>query len=817
MENQKPYIYKPTFGFLINQIGDRYHKLIFRAANELCRQYQIRLLWFIGKPFHSPYRDDAEHNAIFSLVGLKNVDGIMILSGALKTFIQKQELQDFLAPYRFMPLVSIAYQLPEIPSITVDQKSGIQEAMVHLIEHHHFTRIAFIGGPEDHWEAQQRYQAYKETLRTFKIPFDQSLVYTGDFVTESGRQAVRSFLDRRKVKPEAIIAANDAMALGALQEIKEHGLAVPEDISLIGFDDIDEAKASEPALTTIYQPIYEIVKNSLDTLIGLYERKKSVKQTLVLPTRLIVRQSCGCLSRYTEDGMLDQTEPVSVEKFLTEAPQFIKDELVKETLREPSILPGHVDRMVEWSRLIIQPINPALDLEGPQEDFFRIVGHLMIKAQNEGIDIRLWQSLFISLKNRFSHMDIDERKHRKLDFLCQKVLEMISDSYLARQRRQQMEMEYRSLQIQETSQALITTFELDKLMTIIENELPGMGIENCAIGLYEGKAKKENDFHWSIPPKTRLALVMNNFKRSKLNPKNSLIDTKDLVYNGKLFDEGSGSRILMPLFCMDEQYGYILFNAGARLDVDYENLRRQISSALRTIYLFQARQNAELELRDSLVRIQESEEKFREMALFLPTAIIETNQDLAISFINNAGYSALGYQETDDLVGQNLLTLVHPKSREKLLIYSESILKKESTPIDEINFVQKNGGQVFFLSKAVPYFKGRSLVGIRWSFMNIKPLLSNLTFPNTLMLQKHKFGPRAQEVLQMTLKGYRTKEISTKLFIAESTVKDYISDIYNEFGVSNRNELFAALKTYQINHFGYESFLHYILSEYVKE
>jgi DNA-binding LacI/PurR family transcriptional regulator len=181
-----------------------------------------------------------------------------------------------------------------IPAVLSDSLNGMRQVVEHLVTEHHRRRVAFICGPAGQFEAEQRYQAYVETLQVHGIPLDPQLVVPGDFSIESGRAAVATLLDERHAKFDAIAAANDRMAFGALDALQEHSLQVPTDVALVGFDDVLEAQVLGVPLTTVRQPFYASGQQAVSTIVNLL-RGETVPKQVVMPTELVTRWSCGCL------------------------------------------------------------------------------------------------------------------------------------------------------------------------------------------------------------------------------------------------------------------------------------------------------------------------------------------------------------------------------------------------------------------------------------------------------------------------------------------------------------------------------------------
>lgn len=178
-------------------------------------------------------------------------------------------------------------------TVLVDNFNGSSVMTEHLAKDHGYRKIAFITGPENSDDSTERLKGYLHSLKSNGIPFDKSMIFTGDFTMESGKKAFEKLI---KLGAEAVFAANDEMALGVIEEMKKHGLIPGKDMAVVGFDDAMWSRFIQPALTTVHQPMYSIGKLSartvLDRLSAPEPPEKPVKITL--RTKLMIRNSCGC-------------------------------------------------------------------------------------------------------------------------------------------------------------------------------------------------------------------------------------------------------------------------------------------------------------------------------------------------------------------------------------------------------------------------------------------------------------------------------------------------------------------------------------------
>lgn len=191
-----------------------------------------------------------------------------------------------------IPCVSSDIIHPNIHSVTTENIEGVREGMRYLINLGH-RKIAHIAGAQRHMAAQERFEAYKTSLKEANIEYDPLLVAEGGkYDYASGYDAMKGILETGKQKPTAVFAACDAMAYGAMAAVREHNLRVPEDISFLGFDDIDIAAYFTPSLTTIKQDKNEIGKRTAEVMLSLLKGEKVISRDIRIPTRLIKRSSC---------------------------------------------------------------------------------------------------------------------------------------------------------------------------------------------------------------------------------------------------------------------------------------------------------------------------------------------------------------------------------------------------------------------------------------------------------------------------------------------------------------------------------------------
>ena len=216
-------------------------------------------------------------------------DGMVVLARTVAT-----EQLEKLA--RRVPVVLLAG--PRDPArldhVSVANAQGSAAVTEHLVRVHGHEEVAFLGGPDDSPDAAARFEGHRWALGAAGLPVPERPAAGADFTESGGAHAVDALLDERDTPPQAIVCANDQMAVGAIGALVKAGFAVPDDVAVTGFDDIQIAKHVTPALTTVHQPMRRLGACAVELLLRRIEDPDAEPDAVVLATSLVVRASCGC-------------------------------------------------------------------------------------------------------------------------------------------------------------------------------------------------------------------------------------------------------------------------------------------------------------------------------------------------------------------------------------------------------------------------------------------------------------------------------------------------------------------------------------------
>lgn len=274
-----------TFGVIVPDLGNPFYPAFLSGAASVAQRNHVLLITCDTQERYSLGK------AHFEMLITKKVDGMLIAPWGLdpdEEDILKGELFDFPIPLVFVDRPNIAGY-----SVLLDAHNAGLIATRHLINHGH-ARIAMITGPLEVPTLQQVYQGYCSALEAGGLMLDEHIVIQAkEFTYAEGYRCVQHLIQER-ILPSAIFAAGDMYAVGAMKALREHNLRVPQDVAIVGYNNIDVADYTQPALTSVSTPIEELGRQSAELLLRLINNHPIVDKKIVLPSELIIRESCGC-------------------------------------------------------------------------------------------------------------------------------------------------------------------------------------------------------------------------------------------------------------------------------------------------------------------------------------------------------------------------------------------------------------------------------------------------------------------------------------------------------------------------------------------
>lgn len=266
---------------IVPEIGNPFFTDILKGIESVAEKNDFNIL------LTDSHADRRIENRCYEMLSQKLVDGIITFSIG----IPKDDLRQLAAQYPIV--IGIRYFSDNsVPNVTIDNLKAVKDITSYMLNLGH-KRICYLAGPANIPIYQDRILGYMEALKEREIPVDHDLIVNCTPDVQGGYDAISSMLHDADRKFSAIVASGDIMAIGAIRALKDHGLKVPDDMAISGFDDIPFAALVSPSLTTVRQPRYQIGVRTMEKLLDLIAGKTLVSNRDVLNYELVIRESSG--------------------------------------------------------------------------------------------------------------------------------------------------------------------------------------------------------------------------------------------------------------------------------------------------------------------------------------------------------------------------------------------------------------------------------------------------------------------------------------------------------------------------------------------
>ncbi|AEC01952.1 substrate-binding domain-containing protein [Parasphaerochaeta coccoides] len=302
VKNQKKKKSKLRLGFLASQFDESYQYAVWNGAAREAEKLGMSNVFYVGANLETQNKAGSLDDTAFALAARTELDGLLIMTNTMGSIFSHDRISGYMTAFHDIPTVTVGVRFPGIPGICADTSGGIAVVTRHLIEGHQRKRFLFLAGPLGHPESEQRLKEFLDTYAMLLPDGQRPLVLHGDFLEDKAYAIVRSLVEKRW-EWDAVVAANDQMAMGSIRALTEQGLAVPGQVSVTGFDDIEDSLYSLPPLTTIHQPAGELGERAvreLARILGILEPAEEDDRQLV--STFVLRTSCGCMQPKGRDS-----------------------------------------------------------------------------------------------------------------------------------------------------------------------------------------------------------------------------------------------------------------------------------------------------------------------------------------------------------------------------------------------------------------------------------------------------------------------------------------------------------------------------------
>jgi diguanylate cyclase (GGDEF)-like protein len=522
-------------GLFLDDFYGEYGSRVWAGAAAAARKLGVTLVTFTDNSINEPSPADHDGKTLFSLASPRTLDALIVLPPSIADNASKRSFSNFLDTFSSLPTIRLGADEASSIRVIVENHGGMRALVDHLIERHGRSRIAFIRGPEGVSDAEARYDAYRASLETHRIPLIPSLVLPGDFQRSAGTAAAARLIETGE-RFDGLVGTNDYMALYAMKELQRRGIRVPDQVSVAGFDDFLAAKSSVPGLCTVHQPMEELGEEALRLAVSAIRGEASRDERRTLATHLVLRRSCGCLA-----GDAATTAA-------REAGEALVDDRTYAALR--------------------QAIR-----DDPEVKFRILLEDSVVAAYDRGTPVSAWQDLAFELAQG---LPVDARwdaGRSMLRFLSALQEEIASRSLLA-------ETEEESV-FNQLSGRLLGSADTQAIKEVLSTEFASDRSAFFCLSLYRGE---ESAWVLCCTDKAREGAVFR---------------PQDLVPGGSDFLPHRSDILAMPLYDQGLGLGFFVCAAEGRKPSFYEALREQLEGAFKGASLVARirEQNVTLELK----------------------------------------------------------------------------------------------------------------------------------------------------------------------------------------------------------------------------
>jgi signal transduction histidine kinase/DNA-binding LacI/PurR family transcriptional regulator len=563
-----------NIGFLDENLDNEFRSQMMPGVFEAAGKYKVNVIRFAYYPLHSAYSYTSQVNMILNLIDQYDLRGLMFLGWGRAGALQNYE--NFIPRFQSIPILSIGTKFETIPHVYCPGEVHIREILIHLINHHHINRIAYIAPiiPD------KRNDAYLDTMREHGI-YDPDL-YIGEkelgglTMSERARRTLAILLDERRVDFRAIMSLYSEETAFIAEELDKRGIHVPNDVALTSYEDRDITKYSSPPLTTVYFPWVELGFYGCEKMIELLTHGH-IPLSTEIPGKVIYRYSCGCMSKSVKMAGM-----ASIQGVAKTPAKITPDEQRKVIAGLEAALPNSG---LNFQRLLETFFNDFQNKAG--RSFLTELAIQLQKIEYSYRNTQMEDLISVFRGAVFPYMAGQKEALLWSGDLFQQAQVLTWEKITSLSNREKVHAKILNQGLQEISQILITNFSLENLLNSLTKSLYKLNIPGCYIFKFNSRndhqAQDHHEHAYQKHPEDPFDDCMMvyeyrnynrvNLKTNRVGPARQLLEevftSEDRVY-----------KFLAHLIhTTDEIIGFVLFEPGPMDDRIYQALAAHISIA----------------------------------------------------------------------------------------------------------------------------------------------------------------------------------------------------------------------------------------------
>ncbi len=649
-------ISRPTIGFLTCHLDNDYAFEICKGVEFAVEEANVNLVIMPGMYLNASYNDpvnakyDYQYNSIFYYANKKSLDALIVSIGSIGSFLSVDDKKTFLESFD-LPVLTIEAEIPGYPYLYTESTTGMKEAIEHLIIEHGKSKIGFVSGRLENADALERFNVYKEVLELHNIPYDEKRVAYGNF-SEFTEEIVDELLNNNP-DMEAIVFANDTMAIGGYKSIKKRGLIIGKDILVVGYDNSPSSLELTPQLTTVDNNIMDLGYNAVYQALELIKTRKTSMS--LLNSRLVKRLSCGCTP---------SIDPDMLNKINNNLSDYTSEDILK-IFKENHMLQYsnsfYASEMFEVIDPYIKRFTDSIfsNISYDTEELRNATDALM---ENEIIKYYFSHSKITYMINMLSDfllsIKLPEEKHYELETMFNTVLSFlsfyISKQYTAEVKKSKEDV-WQSMRM--TRDTLLNSGDDQKCFTLIaENLYHQCGFQSAFLYLYDELPVMLNDGLWRVPKYINLQTFVNDGEAVYLSEEQRILPSY-MIFNHKYTpNKRRHTMVLTPLHTNEVQHGLLLCETNLSNFNKIYSTSIQLATSLKFLALMKQEMAIQDRLEITMNEIRDKNDQLNAISvtdeltgLYNRRGFFETVQSAKKKRANSGKEGLIGYIDMDNL------------------------------------------------------------------------------------------------------------------------------------------------------------------------
>ncbi len=582
---------RKTIAVLGAQLSRAWGSEFMAGVLDSAKTQDMNVVYFVGgKPVAlAATEHEGRSYGLYDLIKPGQFDGIL-LAADIGHGPSADDIKNFCRVFAPTPVASFAIQAEGVSSFTADNKGGMRAMIRHLIEVHGYKRIAFIRGPQGQLEADQRFEAYQQELEAHDIRFDDRIVVEGNYSPESGRAAVRTLLDERGLRIQAIAASNDRMAFGAIEVLQQRGIQVPDSVAVTGFDDVSESQSMGVPLTTVHQSFTEAGRLAFGALINRMNGEP-VDDINIMPTQLVVRWSCGCLPENIKRAIVLPKEVAHTGRLENKRDAAIRALFEATGIKENDSAQAQYRDVFgrTWDVFLA-----SLRETDKSDAFLKMVQSTVEVLQRHEYDSTTWHNVVSTFRKYALGGITSNTTMLRAENLFQQARMLVGELSQRAQVFHRLQFEQQEEVLSSFGFSMAPAMTLEDIGEALSNHFPALGLKRWYVMFYSEVSTPGSIS--SPPPESYSLLLQYDQNKFQIPQEKSSIATGRLVPRGKTPEDHRYTAIVMPLALASNRFGFMWAEMGPTDWDVYVRLKNLLSSALLRTMLVQQREQAQMEV-----------------------------------------------------------------------------------------------------------------------------------------------------------------------------------------------------------------------------